>query len=179
MNETVIPTSFGSIRHYRPGDATSLVKYANNRAVSVNLRDGFPYPYTRDSARAFLDMVSRQRPVTFFAIATETEAIGGIGIVLGADVHRRTAEMGYWLGEPFWGRGIGTEAVRVFTEFAFERFDLVRVYAQPYARNTGSVRVLEKAGFVAEGLMRANVIKDGVILDQWLFAKVRDGAAGA
>lgn len=118
-------------------------------------------------------MVGRQNPTTFFAIATQEEAIGGIGISLNQDVHRLTAEMGYWLGEPYWGKGLMTEAVAKFTEYAFECFHLVRIYAEPYASNPNSCRVLEKAGYVLEGRLRSSVIKDGQILDQFLYARIK------
>jgi ribosomal-protein-alanine N-acetyltransferase len=149
-----------------------MVKYANNRKVWLNLRDAFPHPYLEDSARAFLEIVDRQNPTTFFAIATQEEAIGAIGIVPGRDVHRLTAEMGYWLAEPYWGKGWMTEAVARFTGYAFEQFGLRRIYAEPYATNTASCRVLEKAGYTLEGRLRSSVIKDGQILDQFLYSRI-------
>jgi len=175
MAMTII-TSYGGIRHWSDTDAPALAKYANNRKIWLNLRDGFPHPYTLDNARAFLDMVDRQDPKTFFAIATPEEAIGAIGISPNADVHRLTAELGYWLAEPFWGKGIMTETVSRFTDYAFERFGLVRIFAEPYATHASSCRVLEKAGFVLEGRLKSSVIKDGVITDQLLYAKVRKQA---
>ena len=169
-----IATSYGSIRPWNADDVPALVKHADNRNVSMRMRDAFPYPYTAADANAFLGIVARQTPVTFFAVATPDEAIGAIGLTLNADVHRLTAEMGYWLAEPYWGRGIMTETARVFSDFAFETFGLVRIYAEPYEGNTASCRVLEKAGFALEGRMRRNVIKDGRILDQYLYAKIRE-----
>jgi [ribosomal protein S5]-alanine N-acetyltransferase len=171
---TQIPTSFGSIRSYRDTDAESLASYANNRKVWLNLRDGFPHPYTLENARSFIEMVSRQNPTTVFAIASPQEAIGGIGISLNQDVHRLTAELGYWLGEPFWGKGIMTEAVTAFTSYCFEKFNLLRIYAEPYAYNASSCRLLEKAGFNLEGRLRCSVIKDGKIFDQLMFAKIKN-----
>jgi [ribosomal protein S5]-alanine N-acetyltransferase len=169
----LIRTSFGGIRPWSSHDAAALVKYANNRNVWLNLRDAFPHPYTEASAAAFLEMAGLQSPTTVFAIATQEEAIGGIGVSLNQDVHRLTAEMGYWLGEPHWGKGLMTEAVAKFTEYAFECFQLMRIYAEPYAGNRKSCRVLEKAGFVLEGRLRSSVIKDGQILDQFLYARIR------
>jgi len=169
----LIETSFGMIRPWNPHDRAALVKYANNRKIWLHLRDAFPYPYTEASAATFLDMVSLQNPTTFFAIATQEEAIGGIGVTLNQDVHRLTAEMGYWLGEPYWGRGLMTEAVSKFAEYVFENFPLVRIYAEPYANNLSSCRVLEKAGFVLQGRLRRNAFKDGQVLDQLLYARIR------
>jgi RimJ/RimL family protein N-acetyltransferase len=173
VNPMHIPTSFGAIRSWSSADAAALVKYANNRKVWLNLRDAFPHPYTTASAAAFLEMVGRQSPATLFAIATQEEAIGGIGLSLNQDVHRLTAEMGYWLGEPYWGKGITTEAVIKFTEYAFEQFQLLRIYAEPFATNANSCRVLEKAGFLLEGRLRSSVTKDGQILDQFLYSRIR------
>jgi len=173
VNAMLIRTSFGAIRSWSSHDQAALVKYANNRKVWLNLRDAFPHPYTEASAAAFLEMVARQSPTRFFAIATPEEAIGGIGISLNQDVHRLTAEMGYWLGEPHWGKGVMTEAVAKFTEYALERFHLVRIHAEPYASNPNSCRVLEKAGYVLEGRLRSSVIKDGQILDQLLYARIK------
>lgn len=167
-----LPTSFGSIRPWNAGDAGALVKYGSNRKIWLNMRDGFPHPFTESSALGFLEAVGRQDPTTFFAIATPEEAIGGIGVSIGQDVHRFTAELGYWLAEPFWGKGIMSEAVARFSDFAMQQFGLVRIYAEPYAANPASGRVLEKAGFTLEGRLRCNVFKDGRVLDQWMYARV-------
>ncbi|MBC8479469.1 MAG: GNAT family N-acetyltransferase [FCB group bacterium] len=158
------------LRSWSPEDADNLVKYANNANVANNLRDGFPHPYTIADARSWLQKAICQDLETIFAIATETEVIGGIGFAIGEDVHRKTAELGYWLGEPFWGQGIVTQAVTAITEFGFREFNLNRIYAEPYDYNTASCRVLEKAGFQLEGIMRKNVMKKGKVWDQRLYA---------
>ena len=163
------------IRDWRMDDAPSIAKYANNRKIWINLRDGFPYPYQLSDAENFLSKVAQQKPRTVFAIANDKEAIGSIGLMLGEDVHRFTAEMGCWLAEPFWNKGIMSEVVRGFTDFAFEKFELNRIFAEPYIGNTASVRVFEKAGFVFEGTLRASVFKDGKVLDQYFYAKIRQG----
>jgi ribosomal-protein-alanine N-acetyltransferase len=155
-------------------DAAALQRCANNRKIWINLRDVFPHPYTLEDARAFLSFVRRENPQTTFAIATASEAIGCIGLRLGSDIHRKSAELGYWLAEPYWGRGIMSEAVDRFTRHAFEVFDLQRIYAEPFANNPASARILEKAGFVREGGLRASVVKDGKVLDSLLYACVRD-----
>lgn len=114
-----------------------------------------------------------QDPTTFFAIAAGEDAIGGIGLSINRDVHRFTAELGYWLGEAYWGKGVMTESVRCFTDWAFGHFRLKRIYAEPYANNPASCKVLEKAGFVMEGRLQASVLKDKQILDQIVYALVR------
>ena len=116
------------IRSFRTQDAEALARYANNRNVSRNLRDEFPYPYTLAHAETWISFAAQQSTESDFAIASETELIGGIGLRIQRDVHRRSAEVGYWLGEPFWGRGIATAALRAFTEYAFSQFDLLRLY---------------------------------------------------
>lgn len=161
------------IRNWQTGDASSIANYANNKKIWVNLRDGFPYPFQLSDAETFLSKVAQQNPRTSFAIADDKEAIGSIGLMLGKDVHRFTAEMGYWLAEPFWNKGIMSKVVIRFTEFAFKKFALNRIFAEPYIENTASVRVLEKAGFDLEGTLQANVFKDGRVLDQFLYAKIR------
>ena len=163
------------IRDWKKSDAESIAYYANNPNISIRLRDRFPNPYTIYDAEGFLAAVSRQDPRMAFAIATRDEAIGGIGLDAGSDVYRFTAELGYWLGEPFWGKGIMTEAVTRFTAWAFEERSLYRIYANVFATNTASTRVLEKAGFEFEGCLRAGVFKNDQILDQLLYARVKDG----
>jgi ribosomal-protein-alanine N-acetyltransferase len=155
-------------------DAESIARYADNPRIAANLRDVFPHPYRLEDAETFLGIVTRQDPRTVFAIACDEGAVGVIGLTLGEDVHRLTAELGYWLGEPFWGRGIMTAAVRAVVEHGFSELGLVRIYAEPYVGNAVSARVLEKAGFVLEGCLRAHVIKDGRIRDMLLYARVRD-----
>jgi len=163
------------IRDLRIDDAPSIAKYANNRKIWINLRDGFPYPYQLSDAENFLSKVAQQNPKTVFAIANDKEAIGSIGLMPGEDVHRFTAEMGYWLAEPFWNKGIMSEVVSRFVEFAFEKFELNRIFAEPYIGNPASARVLEKAGFVLEGTLSASVFKNGKVLDQFLYARIRQG----
>jgi ribosomal-protein-alanine N-acetyltransferase len=160
------------VRSWRAGDGAALVKYADNRKIWVNLRDAFPHPYTRADATAWIAQASHQEPATQFAIASATEAAGAIGFLLQEDVYRRSAEIGYWLGEPFWGQGITTRAVRALTRYAFGHFDLVRLYATVFEWNPASARVLEKAGYTLEGRLRKSVIKDGQTIDQLLYARV-------
>ena len=160
-----------TLRSWRLSDAESLVKYANNRNIWLNLRDRFPHPYTPRDARAFFDSILGKEPETVFAIDVGGEAIGGVGFALQKDVDRVSAELGYWIAEPFWGRGIATEAVVAVTQYALAQHqELTRIFAVPFTRNVASCRVLEKAGYVFEGSLRRSAIKDGVIVDQCLYA---------
>jgi ribosomal-protein-alanine N-acetyltransferase len=124
-----------------------------------------------DDANEFLRRATAEQPTTSYCIEIESSAAGGIGLRIGEDVHRHVAELGYWLGEEFWGHGVMTETVPAFVDYCFKKFPLHRIYAEPYANNAASARVLEKAGFVLEGRLRKNVVKDGKILDSLLYAK--------
>ena len=161
------------VRSWRRGDAAALGAHANNRKIWLNLRDRFPHPYTARDARAFLRSVLGARPETNFAIDVDDQAVGGIAFHVQSDVERVGAELGYWLGEPYWGRGIATEAVRAVTGHALASPDLRRVFALPFAENRASARVLEKAGFTLEGVLRSSAMKDGRVLDQLLYARIR------
>jgi RimJ/RimL family protein N-acetyltransferase len=162
------------MRSFRVDDAASLARHANNRKIWLNLRDLFPHPYTRANAEQFIAQLRTSYLETTFAIEVDGEAAGAIGLALGKDIEHRSAELGYWLAEPHWGRGITTAVVRAASEHAFANLDLLRVFALPFATNVRSIRVLEKAGFTREGVMRKSAIKDGVVLDQVLFARVAD-----
>jgi RimJ/RimL family protein N-acetyltransferase len=160
------------LRDWRMEDAPSITRYGNNRKIWLNLRDGFPHPYTLRDAEAYIQHVNDTDPRTVFAIASETEAIGSIGLMIGRDVHRFTAEMGYWLAEPFWGRGIMTNAVINVVSYGIRDLKLHRISAEPYVTNPASARVLEKAGFGREGILRSNVYKNGKVLDQFLYSYI-------
>jgi RimJ/RimL family protein N-acetyltransferase len=161
------------LRNWRLQDAPAVANYADNRKIWLNLRDGFPHPYTLDHAKQFIHNALAKQPQTFFAIASQQEAIGSIGLDMKQDVHRYTAELGYWLAEPFWNQGIITQAVKAFSAYGFKKFDLIRICAAPYSSNPASARVLEKAGFQYEGRLKASVYKDGKVLDQLMYAKVK------
>ncbi len=167
-----------SVRSWQWSDRYSLIQQANNRKIWINVRDRFPYPYTNDDADRWLAFAKSARPETNFAIAVEGSAVGGIGFALQEDVNRVTAEIGYWLGENFWGRGITTAALRAVTRYAFENFDLCRLYASVFEWNRASCRVLEKAGYFCEGTMKQSAIKDGRTIDQFLYAITRGDFAG-
>jgi RimJ/RimL family protein N-acetyltransferase len=155
-----------AVRSWRPDDLGSLVANADNRNIWLNLRDRFPHPYTRRAGREFIRLAMSQRPETMFAIAVDDEAVGGIGFTVLSDVERVSAEIGYWLGELYWGRGLVTEALVAITRYAIDTCGLTRVYALPFASNKASCRVLEKAGYTLEARLRRSAIKDGQIVDQ-------------
>jgi RimJ/RimL family protein N-acetyltransferase len=161
-----------TIHPWRSDDAESLARHANNRKVWLALRDRFPHPYTIQDAHEFLQRTIGEQPTTNFCIEMDGIAASGIGIRLGQDVHRQSAGLGYCLGEKFWGRGIMTEAVVGLTDFCFDNFSLRRIYAEAYANNPASARVLEKAGLVFEGRLKNNVIKNGELLDSLLYSKM-------
>jgi len=163
-----------TIRDWRATDAESLARHANNRRIWLMVRDRFPHPYTIDDAKNFLQRAMAENETEkFYCIEISGLAAGGIGFKPGQDVHRHTAEIGYWLGEEFWGHGIMSEVVPAFVDYCFEKFPLNRVAAQAYSSNPASARILEKAGFVLEGRLRKHVIKDGQILDSLLYAKTK------
>ena len=164
------------IRSWREDDADSLAQHANNRSVWRNMRDQFPHPYALADARAFIATARARQPETFFAIDVDGAAVGGIGYTMHDDVERVAAEIGYWLGTQHWGRGIMSRAVAAFTSYVFEcHREVRRLYAVPFAWNPASARVLEKAGYQLEGRMRESVVKDAVVLDQLLYAILREG----
>lgn len=163
-----------SVRSWEWRDRDAIVRHANNRNVSINLRDRFPYPYTANDARIWLDIVVGTKPETNFAISVADEAVGGIGFTLQPDVGHRSAEIGYWLGENFWGRGLATDALRAVTHYAFGNFDICRLFAHVFEWNGASARVLEKAGYTLEGRLRKSVTKDGQTIDQLMYAVIRD-----
>jgi RimJ/RimL family protein N-acetyltransferase len=162
------------VRTFDLRDAESLARYANNRNVWINVRDGFPHPYSLSDAKKFISAQRQRETATAWAIASATEAIGAIGLHPQHDVYRRCAEVGYWLGEPFWGKGIVTAAVRALVHHAFTNTDFIRVYAGVFEWNTASARVLEKAGFALESRMRRSVVKDGKVIDQLMYVLLRE-----
>jgi ribosomal-protein-alanine N-acetyltransferase len=167
------------VRPWLTSDTASLVVHANNMNVARHLRDRFPHPYTRKDAKDFLKHASAGTDPGNLAIEVDGAAVGAIGYVPGRDVERFSAEIGYWLGEAFWGRGIVTEAVELVTAHAFDQLNLLRLFALPFADNPGSIRVLEKADYVREGLLRSSSVKYGVPRDQVLYAKVNPQWKGA
>lgn len=155
-------------------DAERLALHANDYEVWRNLRDRFPHPFSTEDAATYIARVAERPVATSFGIAVGEEAVGSISLMLGDDISRQSAEVGYWLGRAFWGRGIMVEALQATTRYAFEQLRLARVFAVPFATTVRSARVLEKAGYVQEGLMRRSAVKEGKLLDQLLYAAYSD-----
>jgi ribosomal-protein-alanine N-acetyltransferase len=159
-----------SLRPWHISDKAALLQHANNYKIWQNLRDRFPHPYTEADADWWLQHTSNQQHQTQFAIDIRGEVVGGIGLELQQDVERTSAELGYWLGEAFWGKGIATAAIKAITAWVIPALGLSRIYALPFINNHGSVRALEKAGYQREGVLKRSAIKEGKITDQALYA---------
>jgi RimJ/RimL family protein N-acetyltransferase len=163
-----------NLRPWTTEDLNSLVKYANNQNIAKNLTDKFPFPYTEKNGRTFIEYAMKDYPIHIFAIDIEGQAVGGIGIHPQEDIYRKNAELGYWLGEPFWGQGIISSAIKQIVNFAFETYDIDRVFARPFGTNIPSQIVLEKNNFILEGRFDKILVKDGVLLDELIYAIRRD-----
>jgi [ribosomal protein S5]-alanine N-acetyltransferase len=158
------------LRPWNENDIDSLIANANNNNIARFMTDGFPHPYTAENAKAFIAMATKDEPVHIFAIEVDGKAAGGIGIHPQADVMKKNAELGYWLGENYWGKGIITAAIKQMTEFAFATYDITRIYARPFGNNTASQKVLEKAGFTLEARIEKSIFKNGEFLDELIYA---------
>ncbi|MBI5680610.1 MAG: GNAT family N-acetyltransferase [Methanobacterium sp.] len=194
------------LRRWKDSDLESLIENANNSKIASNMRDIFPYPYTVDDGKFWIKIAENEDPICNFAITVNNEAVGGIGLTIGEDIERISAEVGYWLGENYWGRGIVSSALKEILEYGFNElklsksddFDacktkgfavqetefpstskigdcrtLNRIFAKPLEDNIGSRKVLEKNGFILEGILRNSVLKSGQIYNQALYAKIR------
>ncbi len=164
------------LRPWRINDVESLVENANDANIAKFMTDMFPHPYTKSNAESFISFATKDDPVHIFAIEVDGKAIGGIGIHPQTDVMRKNAELGYWLGQNYWGKGIITRAVQQMVDFGFKTFDITRIYARPYHTNIASQRVLEKAGFTLEAKFEKTIFKDGEFLDELVYAIRKRGA---
>lgn len=163
------------IRKWELSDAKDLAAALSNKKILDNLRDGLPYPYTEQDGKEFISaMLAADENDTFaFAITADGKVIGSIGAFRQANIHRQTAELGYYVAEKYWGNGIMTEAVKQLCEYVFSHTDIIRIFAEPFAHNIASQRVLEKAGFQYEGTLRCNAVKNGTVLDMKMYSRLR------
>lgn len=164
------------IRSWRIEDAVDLAVALNNKKIHDNLRDGLPYPYTEKDAKDFITaMLQADKNTTYaFAITVDDKVIGSIGVFRKDNIHVRTAEMGYYIAEPFWGKGLGTSAVKQTCRYIFEHTDIIRIFAEPFAYNTASCRILEKGGFICEGTLRNNAVKNGQVIDMKMYSNIKE-----
>lgn len=167
------------IRKWELSDAADLAAVFSNKKIHNNLRDGLPYPYTEQDGTEYISaMLSADTNETFaFAITIDNKVIGSIGAFRQANIHRQTAELGYYIAEEYWGKGIMTEAVKQICEYVFTKSDIIRIYAEPFAYNIASCRVLEKAGFQYEGTLRNNAVKNGKVIDMKMYSKIKELSA--
>ena len=164
------------IRKWELSDAKDLAVALSNKKVQDNLRDGLPYPYTEQDGKEFISaMLSADENETFaFAIMVDDKVVGSIGIFRQGNIHSQTAELGYYIAEEYWGKGIMTEAVKQICEYVFAKSDIIRIYAEPFAYNIASCRVLEKVGFQYEGTLRSNAVKNGKVIDMEMYSLLKE-----
>lgn len=165
------------LRDWAVSDLENLILQANNPRIAANLTDQFPYPYTRESGEWFIGFANSHLPRRIFAIEINGKASGSIGVFPQDDIHRLNAEMGYWLAETWWGKGIMTKAIRQMVEYGFNTFAIDRIFARPFGSNKASQRVLEKAGFKLEAVFKQNLIKNGIVTDE-LYYSIRRADTG-
>jgi RimJ/RimL family protein N-acetyltransferase len=163
------------LRPWSISDAPQLAVIAGNKKISDNLRDGLPFPYTLKDAQSWLSIIlPENNPPKFFAITLDRQVVGSIGIVSKTDIYRKNFEIGFFISEYFWGRGIATKAIKAAVSYAFREFDIVRVYAEVFSDNLASRRALEKAGLKLEATLAKNIIKNGIIKDSCIYSVLRE-----
>lgn len=170
----ILKTSHAILRPWTWEDRGSIVQYANNLQIARNLRDGFPHPYRIEDADRFITMAKENHPHIFLAIEVDGVAVGGIGIHLFDNIYRRTAEIGYWLAEPFWNRGIVTSSIRTIIPIAFRERDIIRLQAGVFSNNPASMKVLEKNGFILEAIHTSAITKGEKTFDEHLYVIFRE-----
>ncbi len=164
------------IRLWRQEDAANLAEALNNKKILDNLRDGLPYPYTEKDAEGYISAMlnADKNAVYAFAIAVDDKAVGSIGVFRKDNIHSKTAEMGYYISESYWGKGIGTSAVKQVCKYIFKNTDIIRIFAEPFAFNAASCRILEKSGFEYEGTLRSNAVKNGAVVDMKMYSIIKE-----
>lgn len=173
MKLEIIKGSRFLLRPWHSDDAESLSRHANNPKIARNLRDGFPYPYTLADAKSWIEMIQSNKKDVVYAIEVNGEACGGIGLHAMQDVYRFNAEIGFWLSEAHWNKGIVSEAAGLLVDYGFANFQWVRIYAGVFSSNLASMRVFEKNGFTREAIHHRAVKKEGVFLNEVIFAKLK------
>lgn len=172
-NDIIFSAQDFILRPLRPSDAPSLSRHADNIRIWDNLRDYFPHPYKRADADAFIALTSGKSPVQDFAIVVDGEAVGCIGYIPGTDIERVSAEIGYWLGEAHWDRGIASRALDALAEHIFATTGILRLFATVFSHNTASMRVLRKAGFRQVGILQNAAVKNGRVIDLHYYERIK------
>lgn len=158
------------LRPWNYSDRESLVKYAGSPQITMFMSDGFAVVSTPEGASKFIEFANSGSDKIYRAIEVDGEVVGGIGVLMQTDIHRKNAELGYWLAEPFWGKGIVSRAIPMIVDEAFQALDIVRIFAKPFHTNFASHRVLEKSGFQLEAKLEKAVFKNGEFLDEYIYA---------
>lgn len=163
------------IKNWELSDAKALSRVLSNKKVQDNLRDGLPYPYTEQDGQAYIAAIlaANSNNIFSFAITADGNVIGNVGAFRQCNIHNKTAELGYYVAEEYWGNGIASEAVIQLCDYIFSHTDIVRIFAEPFAYNTASCRVLEKAGFQYEGTLRSNAFKNGKLIDMKMYSRLK------
>jgi len=161
------------LRAWSRGDEDALVRHANNLKIASYLTDAFPYPYTLHDAISFLDKVIVQNPVQVFAITYNQQPIGAIGLFPQTGIHRKSAELGYWLSESYWGKGYVSESIALVIPYAFAKWDIHRIFARPFSNNPGSRKALEKCGFILEAILKDSIVKNNIVLDECIYSLLK------
>lgn len=169
-----ISTAEFVLREWENDDSEELALIANNKKIYDNLRDALPHPYEIEDAKSYISFMRANQKDVGLAIEVDGQLAGSIGAFFKDDVYRKNAEIGYYLGEDYWGKGIMTKAIQSLTQYVFENHDVIRIYAEPFARNIGSRRALEKAGFILEGVLKKSVIKNNIIEDSCIYALIKE-----
>lgn len=173
MKQQTFPVQISELVSLRPfafTDAPSLARHANNLAIARNLNDAFPHPYTLNDAKDFIQRRKAEPFPTVLAIEIKGEAAGAVGLFLQQGIQKKNAELGYWISEEYWGKGMGTSVVEWMIKYAFSTFDLLRLYARPFPFNIASQRVLEKNGFKLEAILKSALYKDNIVYDEWIYS---------
>jgi len=163
-----------TLREWKRSDADALAAIANNKKIWDNVRDLLPYPYTKKDAKEWLELVKKQKTVTTFCIEVDGKPGGSIGVTLKDDVYKKTAEIGYFIAEEYWGKGAATEAIKQMVSYVQKEFDIVRIYAEVFEFNRASMKALEKNGFYLESIRKKAAFKNNMIVDDYVWVKLLD-----
>ncbi len=163
------------IRPWKPEDAGILAAICNNKNIWLHVRDSFPYPYTIADAIQWIGFNLSKKPIENFAITYRGQLVGSIGVIFKEDIYRKTIEIGYFVGEAYWGKGIASQAVGILLQHIQENFDVVRIFAKVFEHNIASMKVLERNGFQLESIRKKAVVKNNVVMDDWVWVKLVGG----